>query len=99
MSFEYVRQYYGVPACMHRRIIAYGKPGIIVEDRGHYIGINLDEDKPNVVGSYHPEDGIEYGEMGKPRKLTPGQRRYQEYLKSAYYEAGDSFACFLGVKS
>lgn len=92
MNCEYVREYYRVPACINRRVIAYGKPGMIVKDRGHYIGINLDEDKPGVVNNYHPTDGIEYLGMGEPRKITRAQKRYQEYLDSAYFAAGDSFA-------
>ena len=100
MDFEYVRNNYGVPACAGRRVVAYGKPGVIVADRGNYIGINLDCDPPDVALNYHPTDGIVYGEMGTIRKteLTRAQRRYQEYLRSPYYEAGDSFADFLGIR-
>ncbi|MBB4055112.1 hypothetical protein FHY08_001044 [Pseudomonas koreensis] len=32
---EYVRQHYQVPAEIGRRVIAYGKPGVILADRGH----------------------------------------------------------------
>ncbi len=39
-----------------------------------------------------------YLEMGEPRKLTRSQQRYQDYLDSVYYEAGDSFAFYLGIK-
>lgn len=68
---EYVRKYYGVPACIGRRVVAYGKPGIIAEDRGNYIGILLDEDKPGNINNYHPTDGIEYlDEIGKVRPMT-----------------------------
>lgn len=90
-AFDYVRGRYGVPAHMGLRVIAYGEPGIIVEDRGHYIGITLDKDKPGVIGSYHPTDGIEYLEtVGKIRPLTRSQKRYQRWL-----EYGDSFDSFL----
>lgn len=41
MNCEYARKAYGVPACIGRRVIAYGQPGIIAEDRGHYIGIRV----------------------------------------------------------
>lgn len=78
---EYVTNYYGVPACIGRRVIAYGKPGIIAEDRGNYIGILLDSDKPGNVNNYHPCDGIEYQGMGKVRQMTASQRRYAEYLR------------------
>jgi hypothetical protein len=42
MRLEYVCRTYGVPAEIGRRVIVYGKPGIIAEDRGHYIGVNFD---------------------------------------------------------
>lgn len=80
MSCEYVRNYYKVPAAIGRRVVVYGKPGIIAEDRGHYIGVNLDEDKPGRVCNYHPTDGVEYKEMGEVRKLTRSQRMYREFL-------------------
>lgn len=91
MNCEYVQKHYGVPACISRRVIAYGKPGIIAEDRGHYIGILLDSDKPGHVNNYHPVDGIEYlDKMGKVRKPGRSQARYQRYM-----EYGDSFDTFI----
>ncbi len=92
MSCEYVQKAYGVPACIGRRVIAYGKPGIIAEDRGHYIGVNLDEEKAGVVNNYHPEDGIVYGEMGIARRPTKSQGRYQDFLRS---DCGESFGEWL----
>ncbi|WP_416425388.1 hypothetical protein RAM80_06410 [Pseudomonas sp. App30] len=70
---EYVQKYYGVPACIGRQVIAYGKPGIITADFGHYIGIVLDGSTKRQPGRYHPEDGIEYGEMAEKLPL----KRYQ----------------------
>lgn len=90
MACEWVRDNYGVPAEIGRRVIAYGKPGVIAEDRGNYIGINLDEDKPGVINNYHPVDSIEYKEMGKIRKMTKAQQRYKRFL-----EYGDSFDSFI----
>ncbi|QTP13418.1 hypothetical protein [Serratia symbiotica] len=37
--FDHINTHYGVNACIGRRVIAYGKPGTIVKDFGHYIGI------------------------------------------------------------
>ena len=95
MNCEYVRKSYAVPACIGRKIIFKGRPGIIVEDRGHYIGVTFDSDKPNEILNIHPADNVEYCGMGKPRKMTRSQRRYQEYLKCDWYE---NFAEFLGIK-
>lgn len=82
MSCEYVQKAYGVPAEIGRRVVAYGKPGIIAEDRGHYIGINLDADKPGVVNNYHPTDGIIYEGMGEVRPMTRSQRRYRDFIET-----------------
>jgi len=91
MNCEYVKEYYGVPACVGRRVIAYGKPGIIAEDRGNYIGVNLDSDKPGEVNNYHPIDGIEYlDEIGPVRKPSRFAARYRRFL-----EYGDGFDRFL----
>lgn len=95
MSFEYIRNYYGVPAEIRRRVRVYGEEGIIIADLGNYIGVNLDKEKPGKVRNYHPTDGVEYLEMGKIRKPTRSQKSYQEYLNS---EANESFAEWMGFK-
>lgn len=89
---EWVRNYYKVPAEIGRRVVAMGQPGVIAEDRGHYIGVNFDEDKPGVIINCHPTDEVEYFGMGEIRKLTRSQRRYQRYLKSE--ECFESFLHF-----
>lgn len=90
MTCEYVREYYGVPAVIGRRVVVNGKPGIIAEDRGHYIGVNFDADKPGVVFNCHPTSEVEYGEMGAVRKPSRHQARYRRFL-----EYGDSFDTFI----
>jgi hypothetical protein len=94
MSCKYVRDYYGVPAEIGRRVEIEGKAGIIAEDRGHYIGVNLDTDKPCVVHNYHPKCGVKYLGMGTVRKLTRSQERYREFIRADY---GHSFAEWLGI--
>lgn len=92
MNCEYVRKAYGVPAEIGRRVTVYGKPGIIAKDCGHYIGVNFDSDKPGNIKNAHPTDGVEYLEMGKIRKPSNGEARYQRYLDCA--ECFDSFIQF-----
>ena len=94
MSCEYVQQHYGVPAEIGRRVVVYGKPGIIAEDRGHYIGVNFDSDRPGVVKNAHPTSEVQYLGMGKIRKPTRSQSRYQEFLRSDY---GCDFREWLGI--
>ncbi|QNJ57377.1 hypothetical protein Dolphis_71 [Pseudomonas phage Dolphis] len=76
---SYVQKHYGVPACIGRRVIAYGKPGIITEDHGHYIGIALDEGGRKRPGRYHPVDGIEYGEMADKLPKPPRRTNYDKF--------------------
>jgi hypothetical protein len=92
MSFEYIKQTYGVPAELGRRVLVYGKLGTIVEDRGHYIGVNFDEDKPNVVRNAHPTSEVKYLGFGRIRIPTRAQARYARYLRVA--ECFDSFLDF-----
>ena len=96
MNCEYVRSYYHVPACIGRRVTVYGKPGIITEDRGNYIGVNLDSEPPTSVSNYHPTDQVIYLGMGKPRKLTRSQQRYQDYLRA---DPGCSFGEWMLFKN
>lgn len=93
MSLEYVRNAYGVPAEIGRRVTVYGKPGIISTDCGHYIGVTFDTDSPTVAHPAHPTDGVVYGEMGRLRPLTRSQRRYRAYLDVA--DLYDDFAHWL----
>lgn len=89
---KYVKQYYGVPADIGRRVLVAGKPGIIAEDRGHYIGVNFDDDKPGAISHCHPTWKVVYGEMGKIRPMTRSQVRYKRYLE--YGECFDNFIDF-----
>lgn len=58
MSFDYIKQYYGIDAKRGQRVIAYGKPGVITGAEGQYLCIRLDGEKHS--NNYHPEDGIKY---------------------------------------
>ncbi len=91
MNCEYAQKNYGVPACIGRNVTYRGRSGVISEDRGHYIGVVFDDDKPGHVLNFHPKtDGLEYHGMGKVRKMTKSQQRYQRYR-----EYGDGFDSFL----
>ena len=90
MSCEYIKSYYQVPADIGRRVTVGGKSGIIAEDRGNYLGVNFDSDKPGVITNAHPVSEVEYIEMGTIRPMTKGQRRYAKYQSVA-----DCFESFL----
>lgn len=83
---EYIQQYYKVPACIGRGVTIDGKPGIITEDRGNYIGVTLDEQKPGTVGTYHPTDpSVVYGEMRTIRPMTKAQARYRAFKDAEWF--------------
>lgn len=90
--FQYIKDYYKVPAAIGRRVTVDGQPGIIIKDCGHQLGINFDSDKPGVVKVAHPTWKVEYLEMGVPRKMTRSQERYRRYV--AVSECFDSFLQF-----
>jgi len=88
--FQYVRECYGVPAEYGRRVIVSNNPGIIVADRGHYIGVTFDDDKPGTISNCHPTSNVQYGEIGKVRQVSRSSARYHRYL-----EYGDGFDNFI----
>lgn len=95
MNCEYVKKYYGVPACINRKVEINGRKGIIVADRGNYIGVNFEDEKPTLISNAHPTWEVKYLGMGKARKITASQKRYQEFLTA---DSGLSFSEWLGIK-
>lgn len=82
-NFEFIRKAYGVPAEYGRRVTVGGRGGFIVEDMGSYIGITFDDQKVTQINPHHPTaDGIVYGELGTPRRMTRGQREYRRWQRS-----------------
>lgn len=98
MNFEYIRHQYKVPAEIGREIVFEGKrKGVIMEDRGNYIGVNFDDDKPGVIVNLHPTWKVKYNGMRKKtRKSSKGQQRYQEYITADWFSG--TFAEWLGIK-
>ncbi|KKL24425.1 hypothetical protein LCGC14_2415450 [marine sediment metagenome] len=95
MSYEYVREYYGVPAEIGRRVEYRGRGGIIYKEGFNYVAINFDDMKPGKTLHIHPTDpSLEYLGMGVLRKMTRSQKRYQSYIDS---DSDCSFAEFLGI--
>lgn len=94
-DFDYINKTYGVNACIGRRVIVYGMPGTIIKDCGNRLGVNFDNRKPGHVSRCHPTSEVQYLDViVKPRKMTAGQRRYQEWLDA---DTGHSFANWIGA--
>jgi len=94
VSFDWINKNYGVNACVGRRVIVDGEPGVIVGAKNGHIIVNFDSHKASQRDFCHPTWRVEYKDMGKVRKMTAGQKRYQEYLNS---DCCESFAEWLGV--
>lgn len=101
MTCAYVKQYYGVPADIGRRVVVNGKPGIIAADCGHYIGVNFDSEQPGEISNCHPTWEVVYGEMGTIRKLSArkakSKARYKRFLE--FGDCFDNFSHFLSWDS
>lgn len=54
MSFDYIRNYYGVPAKRGGKIEYEGKPGVITGTSGPHLMVRLDGAKHSLP--YHPAD-------------------------------------------
>lgn len=54
--YDYVRRTYGVPACVGLRVVAFGRPGVIVATRTqlHYVHVRWDGERRSVP--VHPTD-------------------------------------------
>jgi len=70
MEFEYIINYYKVPAEMHREIEFEDRKGIIVKDKGNYIGVQFYDDEKNTTHTLHPTYNMTYLEsFGTPKKV------------------------------
>ena len=90
MSFEYVKEYYQVSARIGMGVEVNGRSGVIIADRGHYIGVNFDDEKPGQISNCHPTWECIYTGMRAIRKPTKGSQRYQRF-----HEYGDCFDSFI----
>ena len=93
--FEYVKDNYGVDVQIGQVIYLSGERGKIAEDRGHYLGINFDKDKPGVISNVHPtDDGLFITcHIKDLRKMTRSQSNYQDYLRA---DCNETFAEWMG---
>lgn len=87
MNFEYVKQYYGVPAELGRDVVIGGKTGTITSDQGNYIGVTFHDDKRKYSLPCHPTSEVVYLDTFSDLKRfrpTRSQERYRQYLSEDY---------------
>lgn len=80
--FDYIKDYYKVPAELGREILFSGKrKGVIVEDRGQYLGVLFDDSEPHDISTLHPTWEVKYLDtFAKIRKPSKSKQRYMQYL-------------------
>jgi hypothetical protein len=92
-DYNYIINYYNVPAQTGRRITMSQRKGTIVCDYGHYLGVVFDDNCKTNISRVHPTHEMTYHHEIVPsplKQLSPGQKRYQRFL-----EVGDSFDSFM----
>ena len=90
-DFGYIQQHYKVPACVGRRVEVYGRPGVIVQDLKHYIGVNFDDEEPGTVATCHPSTEVTYLGMGPVRPLPTACGWFESAPGIYNTECGHSF--------
>lgn len=99
MEFEYIKNYYKVPADMFREVTVGGEKGVITKDMGNYIGVTFYDRKDKSPLPCHPTSEVVYLETfnHKPpkNKNSRSKQRYLDYLAA---DNGQTFAQFIGVR-
>ena len=94
MSLDYIRNHYKVPAEVGREILYTGdkgkdRKGVIVCDKGNYIGVVFHDSEPEEIMPLHPTWEVKYLEIVKIRKFrkskTRAKQRYQEFLDADWF--------------
>jgi len=98
MNFEYIIQYYKVPAAFGRDVIVGKRKGSITEDMGNYIGVIFHDDEKRIIFPCHPTSEVQYldtfTDMFNFVKSRSAQR-YEDYLHA---DSSLTFAEWLGIK-
>lgn len=98
--FDWIKNYYKVPADMYREVVVDGKKGVITKDMGNYIGVNFYDNITSDPFPCHPTWKVEYlesfNENPPIKKQTPSQRRYKAFLEA---DSSLSFREWLGIKN
>lgn len=86
-EFEYVKEYYKVPAEFGRDVIVGKRKGTITKDMGNYIGVTFHDDEKRNSYPCHPTSEVKYLEtFTHLSKLKPknsrSKERYLNYLES-----------------
>lgn len=100
-EFEYITQYYKVPAELGRDVTVSGRKGTITSDMGNYIGVTFHDDAKKQSLPCHPTSEVIYLEtFTELSKLKPKNNRSKErYLNYLHADSSLSFKEWLGINS
>lgn len=96
--FEYIIEYYKVPACLGRDVIVGKRAGTITEDMGNYIGVTFHDDPKKQSLPCHPTSEVAYLETFTSLskfKVSKSAQRYRDYLHA---DSSLTFKEWLGIK-
>lgn len=97
-NFEWIKDYYKVPAQFGRDVIVAGKLGTIVEDMNTYIGVIFKENQKDFAVPCHPTSEVTYLDTFNsvnPIKISRSKQRYRDYLHA---DSSLTFKEWLGIK-
>lgn len=96
-NFEWIKDYYKVPAQFGRDVTVGGKLGTITEDMGTYIGVIFKENQKDFAVPCHPTSDVVYLETFNsvhPIKISRSKQRYRDYLSA---DSDLTFAQWIGI--
>lgn len=96
--FEYIIEYYKVPAQFGRNVTVGGKLGTITEDMGNYIGVTFHDDPNKCSYPCHPTSEVQYLDTFtnlSKFKVSKSAQRYRDYLHA---DSSLTFKEWLGIK-
>lgn len=99
MEFQYIKEFYVVPAEMFREVIVDGEKGVITKDLGHRIGVTFYDKNDKTPLPCHPTWKVEYLEtFNKKPPVNKNWRAKQKYKDFLSADSDLSFRQWLGIK-
>lgn len=80
-DFRYINKNYGIDARIGRLIRYIGDLGVIIEDRGIYLGVNFLGTRRGLIVNVHPTYEVEYlDQVVEISKISKYEKSYNFYL-------------------
>ena len=95
-NFEYIRDYYQVPAEKFREVVVNSRKGVITKAINQHIGVVFYDDKNKMPVPCHPTWEVEYLETFNNKPPKPkNQKAKQRYLDYLHLDSEMTFLEYL----